>query len=71
MPTKEGEILNLKPHTKAFGRAEFSVTLTDDGGSETAGMASAPQHFSIFVSRVNNPPSFELASSHLDVHPTP
>jgi len=54
---------------QAFGRAAFSVTLTDDGGRETPGVASAPHNFSITVSRVNNPPHFDLAATHLDVWP--
>lgn len=48
----------------AFGVAEVSVTLKDDGGTDLAGVdESEPQTFQIEILAVNDPPSFTIGSN--------
>ena len=52
-------VLTFTPAPNAFGSATVTVTLHDDGGTTNGGVdTSAPQTFTIFVTGVNDAPSF-------------
>jgi large repetitive protein len=52
-------VLTFTLAANAFGPANVTVTLSDDGGTANGGVdTSAPQSFTITVNAVNDPPSF-------------
>jgi hypothetical protein len=51
--------LTFTPAANAFGSADITVTLSDNGGTANGGVdASAPQTFTITLTQVNDAPSF-------------
>jgi hypothetical protein len=53
--------LSFTPGAHAFGVAEVSVTVSDDGGTANGGVDSSTQTFLITVTGVNDAPSFAAA----------
>ena len=59
-----GGTLTYTPAPNANGTALIAIRLTDDGGTANGGVdESATQQFTITVTAVNDPPSFQLPAS--------
>jgi hypothetical protein len=56
-----GGKLTFTPKEDAFGSTEFTVSLTDSGGTDNGGVdESEPQTFTININSVNDSPAFDM-----------
>lgn len=55
--------LSFKPTADQFGTAVITVTIQDDGGTSNGGVDTLVRTFTIIVSPVNDPPTFQIAGN--------